>query len=111
MISTLSKSDNISLFVIIIQVIGYIVMICIRKKNFTITAREDGQVFEMKLVPRSDRFGRRLNYLVVKLAKEDFLVRSLEVDGASGVNSVFSIEVTSLNSKIAPGTFEVYRPK
>jgi outer membrane lipoprotein-sorting protein len=81
------------------------------KKNFTISVREDSGDFEMKLVPRTDAFRRRLNYLVVKLDKKDFLLRSLEVDGKSGVNSVFVIDVTSLNPKIPPETFEVYKPK
>jgi hypothetical protein len=81
------------------------------KKNFAIDARQDGRGFEMKLVPRSERFRRKLNYLVVRFGKEDFLLRSLEVDGTSGVNSLFLIDVTSVNSKIEPGTFEVYRPK
>jgi len=81
------------------------------QKNFTITAREDGADYEMKLVPRTDAFRRRLNYLVVKLDKNDFLLRSLEVDGKSGVNSVFVIDVNSLNPKIPPETFEVYKPK
>jgi len=81
------------------------------KKNFTVTVREDGPDFEMKLVPRTDNFRRRLNYMVVKLDKRDFLLRSLEVDGKSGVNSVFVIEVNSLNPKIPAETFEVYKPK
>ena len=81
------------------------------KKNFTITVREDGPDFEMKLVPRTDNFRRRLNYLVVKLDKRNFLLRSLEVDGKSGVNSVFVIDVNSLNPKIPAETFEVYKPK
>ena len=81
------------------------------KKNFTVTAREESAAFEMKLVPRSDAFRRRLNYLVVKLDKRDFLLRSLEVDGKSGVNSVFVIDVNSLNPKIPAETFEVYKPK
>jgi outer membrane lipoprotein-sorting protein len=81
------------------------------KKNFTITVREDGPDFEMKLVPRTDNFRRRLNYMVVKLDKRDFLLRSLEVDGKSGVNSVFVIDVNSLNPKIPAETFEVYKPK
>jgi outer membrane lipoprotein-sorting protein len=81
------------------------------KKNFTITVREDGPDFEMKLVPRTDNFRRRLNYLVVKLDKRNFLLRSLEVDGKSGVNSVFAIDVNSLNPKIPAETFEVYKPK
>jgi outer membrane lipoprotein-sorting protein len=81
------------------------------KKNFTISVREDGRDFEMKLVPRTDAFRRRLNYLVVKLDKRDFLLRSLEVDGKSGVNSVFVIDMSSLNAKIPAETFEVYKPR
>jgi outer membrane lipoprotein-sorting protein len=80
------------------------------KKNFTITVREDSGDFEMKLIPRSDAFRRRLNYLVVKLDKQDFLLRSLEVDGKSGVNSVFAIDMISLNPRIPAETFEVYKP-
>ncbi|MGA1987994.1 MAG: outer membrane lipoprotein carrier protein LolA [Candidatus Sulfotelmatobacter sp.] len=80
------------------------------KKNFTITVQEDSQDFAMKLVPRTDAFRRRLNYLVVKLDKRTFLLRSLEVDGKSGVNSVFAIDVNSLNPKIPAETFEVYKP-
>ena len=81
------------------------------KKNFTITVQEDSRDFEMKLVPRTDAFRRRLNYLVVKLNKRDFLLQSLEVDGKSGVNSVFVIDVNSLNPKIPAETFEVYKPQ
>ena len=81
------------------------------KKNFTITVREDGPDFEMRLVPRTDNFRRRLNYMVIKLDKRDFLLRSLEVDGKSGVNSVFVIDVNSLNPKIPAETFEVYKTK
>jgi outer membrane lipoprotein-sorting protein len=81
------------------------------KKNFIITVKEESQDYEMKLVPRTDAYRRRLNYLVVKLDKKDFLLRSLEVDGKSGVNSVFVIDVSSLNPKIPPETFEVYKPQ
>lgn len=80
------------------------------KKNFTITVQEESGDYEMKLVPRTDSFRRRLNYLVVKLDKRNFLLRSLEVDGKSGVNSVFVIDVTSLNPKIPAETFGVYKP-
>ena len=81
------------------------------KKNFTITAQEDNRGYEMKLVPRTDTFRRSLNYLVVELDKKDFTLRSLEVDGKSGVNSVFVIDVNSINPKLPPDTFEVYKPK
>ena len=81
------------------------------KRNFIITVQEDSGSYDMKLVPRSEAFRRRLNYLVVKLNKRDFLLRSLEVDGKSGVNSVFAIEVNSVNPKIPAETFEVYKPR
>jgi len=81
------------------------------KRNFIITVQEDSGSYDMKLVPRSEAFRRRLNYLVVKLDKRDFLLRSLEVDGKSGVNSVFAIDVNSLNPKIPAETVEVYKPK
>ena len=81
------------------------------KKNFTITTQENSREYEMKFVPRSENFRRRLNYLVVKLDKRDFLPRSLEVDGKSGVNSVFLIDFTSLNTKLPAETFEVSKPK
>lgn len=80
------------------------------KKNFTITVREDSRDYEMKLVPRTETFRSRVNYLVVKLEKEDFLPRSFEVDGKSGVNSVFLIDVSSVNSKIPAHMFDIYKP-
>ena len=81
------------------------------KKDFTITAEENNREYEMRFVPRTEAFRRRLNYLVVKLGKRDFLPRSLEVDGKSGVNSVFAIDFTTLNAKLPAETFEVYKPK
>ncbi|HEY1208927.1 MAG TPA: hypothetical protein VGE85_06145 [Terracidiphilus sp.] len=81
------------------------------KKNFAITAQENGQEYELKFVPRGESFRRRLNYLTVKLDKRDFLPRSLEIDGKNGVNSVFLIEFTTLHAKLPADTFEVYKPK
>jgi outer membrane lipoprotein-sorting protein len=81
------------------------------RKNFMITVQEDSRDYQMKLVPRTNTFREKLNYLVVKLDKREFLVRSLEVDGKSGVNSVFVIEVNSMNPKISGDMFEVYKPK
>jgi outer membrane lipoprotein-sorting protein len=81
------------------------------KKNFTITVQEGNRDYQMKLVPRTDTFRSRLNYMIIKLDKNDFQLRSLEVDGKSGVNSVFDIDVNSMNPKIPAGMFEVYKPK
>ncbi len=80
------------------------------KKEFVIEAREDGAVYELKLVPRSERFAGRINHVVVRLGKTDFTLRSLEVDGKSGVRSVFAIEITSKNTRLDDALFEVYKP-
>lgn len=76
------------------------------KKNFTITAQEDSRNFSLKLIPRSQRLRHRLNDLVVKFNKQDFLPRSIEVDGNNGVRSVFALELTSENKKLPENTFE-----
>ncbi len=81
------------------------------KKNFTITIQEDSRDYQMRLVPRSNTFRDRLNYLVVRLDKREFLLRSLEVDGKNGVKSVFLIDINSMNPKIPAEMFEVYKPK
>jgi outer membrane lipoprotein-sorting protein len=80
------------------------------KKEFTVTAREDGAVYELKMIPRSSRFASRINHVIVRLAKADFTLRSLEVDGKSGVRSVFDIVLTSRNTKLDPKLFDVYKP-
>ena len=80
------------------------------KKNFKITVQEDGRDYRMKLVPRTNTFRDKLNFMIVKLDKKDFMLRSLEVDGKSGVNSVFVIDVNSMNPKIPADEFEVYKP-
>jgi outer membrane lipoprotein-sorting protein len=81
------------------------------KKNFTITVQEGSRDYQMKLVPRTNTFREKLNFMVVKLDKKDFLLRSLEVDGKSGVNSVFVIDINSMNPTIPADTFDVYKPK
>lgn len=80
------------------------------KKNFSVDAREEGQEYILTLTPRSGRFASALNYVTVRLGKQDFLLHSLEVDGKSGVNSRFEVQITSLNGKIPAGAFDVYRP-
>lgn len=81
------------------------------KKTFTVTVQEDSRDYQMKLVPRTNTFRDKLNYMIVKLGKKDFLLRSLEVDGKSGVNSVYVIDVNSMNPEIPPDMFEVYKPR
>jgi outer membrane lipoprotein-sorting protein len=81
------------------------------KKKFTVTAEESGRSFELRLVPRAQGIRHRLNYLVIKLDKQTYLPRSVEVDGKSGVNSVFAFDITSENAKLPKETFEVVKTK
>jgi outer membrane lipoprotein-sorting protein len=81
------------------------------KKNFEIAMSREPGLHVMTLTPRTENFRRRVARLVVKLDAARFLLRSLEVDGANGVDSVYRIEMTSLNAKVPAGTFDVYRPK
>lgn len=80
------------------------------KQNFVISAREEKTAYEMKLAPRSARFKKRINYVIVRLGKPGFLLRTLEVDGTSGVNSRFDIQLDALNVPIGDNVFKVYRP-
>lgn len=80
------------------------------KRNFVLTVKEDRADYEMRLVPASARFRRRLNYLVVRLNRDDFLLRSLEVDGTSGVNSRFDIHMEAVNSPVDESLFNVAHP-
>jgi outer membrane lipoprotein-sorting protein len=81
------------------------------RKTFDIALSREPGLYVMTMAPRTESFRRKINRIVIKLDAAQFLLRSLEVDGTSGVNSVFRIEMTSLNAKIPAGTFDVYRPK
>jgi len=81
------------------------------EKDFAVTAQENSLDYEVKLVPQSPTYKRKLNYLVVKLNKRDFLPRSVEIDGKSGVDSVFTFDITSVNKKLPEDTFEVDKKK
>jgi len=81
------------------------------KQDYTIQTQENSLDYEMKLTPRTVSLRHRFNYLDVKLDKKDFLPQSLEVDGKSGVNSVFTFDVTSVNIKLPEDTFEGLKTK
>jgi hypothetical protein len=80
------------------------------KEAFTITAKETPETYEMRFVPRSQKFKQKLNYLVVTLDRDSCLLRALEIDGKSGVNSVFQIQIESLNLRLGDEMFKVYKP-
>ena len=72
------------------------------KENFTITVTESPGAYDMKFVPRSQRFKQRINYLEVTLGRTNFLLRALEIDGKSGVNSRFDIRIDALMTERIP---------
>ncbi len=80
------------------------------EKEFIVEAGQDASGYRLKLTPRSERFSNRINHVIVKLAKADFTLTSLEVDGKNGVRSVFDIVITSRNTKLDPSTFGLYKP-
>lgn len=77
------------------------------KENFVITANESAGSYEMRFVPRSQRFKQKINYLVVTLVRDTFLLRTLEIDGKSGVNSRFEIRIDALNQKLNEELFRI----
>jgi outer membrane lipoprotein-sorting protein len=77
------------------------------KESFSIVVSDSPGSYELRFTPRSQRFKQKLNYLVVTLRKDDFLLRSLEIDGTSGVNSKFRIEMGALNVKLNEEMFKV----
>jgi outer membrane lipoprotein-sorting protein len=80
-------------------------------KNFVVTAQENSADYELRLVPRTEALKHKLNFLVVRLNKITFLPQILEIDGKSGVNSVFHFEITSTNTKLPEDTFKVSKTK
>jgi outer membrane lipoprotein-sorting protein len=80
------------------------------KSSFTIRIDESPDSYTMKLVPRSRQFKQRVNYVTVELRKRDFLLKTLEIDGKSGVNSIFKLEFNELNKNINQDVFKVIMP-
>ncbi|MEW6366663.1 MAG: outer membrane lipoprotein carrier protein LolA [Acidobacteriota bacterium] len=81
------------------------------KASFNISAGEDQAAYHLNLVPRSERFRQRVNYIRVDLDKGSFMLRLLEVDGKNGVNSVYRVEIESVNSPLDPKLFDLYLPQ
>jgi outer membrane lipoprotein-sorting protein len=81
------------------------------KDTFVVLVQESAKHYEMRLEPKTKRFKKRINYIVITLDKENGLLHSLEVDGISGVNSLFKIEISDLNTELSEDTFRVYRPR
>jgi len=78
--------------------------------DFSITASETGDRYSLLLLPVSGRIARRVKRVAVELGKLDFLPRRIEIDGKSGVKSIFEIQIEKLDAPVDEGLFRVYRP-
>lgn len=81
------------------------------KKNFAIEVHETAREYELKLSPRSDIFRKRINLLVVRFSKRNFLPDYLQVEGRNGVSSVFEMDYTSFNTHLPEAEFEVRKKR
>jgi outer membrane lipoprotein-sorting protein len=80
------------------------------ERDFSITVAETAERYTLLLRPVSGRIAGRVKRVAVELDKLDFLPRRIEIDGKSGVDSSFEIEIERLDTPLEKGLFDVYRP-
>lgn len=80
------------------------------ERDFSIRVGETGDRYSLQLLPVSGRIAGRVRSVAVELGKDDFLPRRIEIQGKSGVDSTFEIQVNSLDEPLDERQFEVYRP-
>jgi len=78
--------------------------------DFSITATETSDRYALLLLPVSGRIAGRVKRVAVELGKVDFLPRRIEIDGKSGVDSIFETRIEKLDAPLNESLFEVYRP-
>jgi outer membrane lipoprotein-sorting protein len=81
------------------------------KREFAIETSESADAFELRFTPRGKRFAARLQWVSVRLRKRDYTPAVIEIEGRSGVHSVFKIDLTGVNTKIDESIFRVSRPR
>lgn len=80
------------------------------ERDFSITVAEKDDRYTLLLLPVSGRIARRVTRVAVELGQRDFLPRRIEIDGRSGVNSVFEIQIERLNETLDESLFRVHLP-
>jgi hypothetical protein len=80
------------------------------ERDFKVTVAEKDDRYALVLLPVSGRIAGRVKRVAVELGKRDFLPRRIEIDGKSGVDSVFEIEIDRLNEPLDERVFRVIRP-
>jgi hypothetical protein len=80
------------------------------ERDFSIEVVQAGDRYSLLLLPVSGRIARGVKRVAVELGKLDFLPRRIEIDGKSGVNSIFEIQIEKLDAPLDEGIFQVYRP-
>lgn len=80
------------------------------ERDFSISVAETSDRYALRLLPVSGRIAQRVKRVAVELGKLDFLPRRIEIDGKSGVNSTFEIQIERLDAPLDEDQFRVYRP-
>jgi len=80
------------------------------ERDFSIQVAETADRYALQLLPVSGRIAGRVKRVAVELGKADFLPRRIEIQGKSGVDSTFEIQVRDLDRPLDESQFEVYRP-
>jgi hypothetical protein len=80
------------------------------QRDFSITVSLKADRYALLMRPVSGRIARRVTRVAVELGRDDFLPRRIEIDGKSGVNSVFDIRIETLDQPLDEEEFRVYRP-
>lgn len=78
--------------------------------DFSISVAETSDGYALQLLPVSGRIAGRVKRVGVVLGKADFLPRRIEIEGRSGVDSTFEIQLNRLDAPVDERQFEVYRP-
>lgn len=80
------------------------------ERDFSITVSLEADHYALLMRPVSGRIARRVLRVAVLLGRDDFLPRRIEIDGKSGVDSVFDIRIETLDQPLDEEVFRVYRP-
>lgn len=80
------------------------------RRDFATTAEEVGGAYVLRMEPVAGRFKSRTGPIVATFRADDFAITRLEINGRSGVKSVFDIRIRRMDARLDPKIFDLYRP-
>lgn len=80
------------------------------KRDFATTVLEAGGSYVLRMEPLAGRFKSRTGPIVATFRADDFTITRLEINGRSGVKSVFDIRIRKVDGALDPAMFSLYRP-